>query len=611
MVDIARVYSPVVVFPSSEARPQSSDRIRSASAKRLSSPSTHRTSRISSAVSTIESDGSSRSRYYTNDINDEKDLKTELQAELTTPLTGINLLELINNKIAKLDRALRSVEAPSDASKNQALITSEKLRANAIQNGQSRQQVQQFAGLLAFKSTFQDQITATVKPKASSNTLLDQDQSTLLEIFQYPGFEEHRVSPLPFNISLDRQVMRHVLPKRYTLSKQAPYIKSLIELYYSMPTKALILDIFWWIFLEHYQSQPKIQKQLLQRCSNNYVALLMMELDLRYRDKCFQVYPSLLAETVFACFKVCFPASIKQMPADAEAAGKTNDENKNAPFELGNISDTPGQRMKELVNLDAFKNSISNICQLWLGGIPAPPRRYEQWRSKIVQQEKISFKETTPPISSPVAPITTTTTAAPSAPHASLAMPSTSHSSVIDGAKTSGSESAGSSSYHVSFKLNKRKEPHELLDEMYKHTYDPLPDRRVLYEDYRFDLNGNSPLTEKFLRSSQMLKNTGTQLYISHPQIIQVPSVSAETYDNEIKRAAKICRIIRAQKHKERTEQQAQRYRQAARQRAATSKTRDELEKQAKKGFIYRLPIKNRRSDDLISISQLSFKSHQ
>ncbi|CAF4500913.1 unnamed protein product [Rotaria sp. Silwood1] len=608
MVDIARVYSPVVVFSSSEARPQSSDRIRSASAKRLSSPSTHRTSRVSSAVSTIESDGSSPARFTTNDINDEKDLETELKEELTTPLTGINLLELINDKISKLDQALRSVEAPSDASKNQALITSEKLRANAIQNGQSRQQVQQFAGLLAFKSTFQDQITATVKPKGSSNTLLDQDQSTLLEIFQYPGFEDNRVTPLPFNISLDKQVMRHVLPKRYTLSKQAPYIKSLIELYYSMPTKALILDMFWWVFLENYQNQPKIQKKLLERSSNNYVALLMMEIDLRYRDKCFQVYPSLLAETIFACFKVCFPASIKQMPADAEAAGKNNDENKNTPLELGNLSETPGQRMKELVNLDTFKNSISNICQLWLGGIPAPPRRYEQWRSKIVQQEKISFKETTP---SPTLVAAPTVTTAPSAPNTLLTMPSTSRSSVINGAKISGSESAVSSSYHVSFKLNKRKEPHELLDEMYKHTYDPLPDRRVLFEDYRFDLNGNSPLTEKFLRSSQMLKNTGTQLFISHPQIIQVPSVSAETYDNEIKRAAKICRIVRAQKHKERAEQQAQRYRQAARQRAATSKTRDELEKEENKGFIYRRPIMNRRSDDLISISQLSFKSRQ
>ncbi|CAF0729979.1 unnamed protein product [Rotaria sp. Silwood1] len=587
MVDIARVYSPVVVFSSSEARPQSSDRIRSASAKRLSSPSTHRTSRVSSAVSTIESDGSSPARFTTNDINDEKDLETELKEELTTPLTGINLLELINDKISKLDRALRSVEAPSDASKNQALITSEKLRANAIQNGQSRQQVQQFAGLLAFKSTFQDQITATVKPKGSSNTLLDQDQSTLLEIFQYPGFEDNRVTPLPFNISLDKQVMRHVLPKRYTLSKQ---------------------DMFWWVFLENYQNQPKIQKKLLERSSNNYVALLMMEIDLRYRDKCFQVYPSLLAETIFACFKVCFPASIKQMPADAEAAGKNNDENKNTPLELGNLSETPGQRMKELVNLDTFKNSISNICQLWLGGIPAPPRRYEQWRSKIVQQEKISFKETTP---SPTLVAAPTVTTAPSAPNTLLTMPSTSRSSVINGAKISGSESAVSSSYHVSFKLNKRKEPHELLDEMYKHTYDPLPDRRVLFEDYRFDLNGNSPLTEKFLRSSQMFKNTGTQLFISHPQIIQVPSVSAETYDNEIKRAAKICRIVRAQKHKERAEQQAQRYRQAARQRAATSKTRDELEKEENKGFIYRRPIMNRRSDDLISISQLSFKSRQ
>lgn len=42
----------------------------------------------------------------------------------------------------------------------------------------------------------------------------------MLEIFQYPGFNEDQVTPLPFNVSLDAQVMRRVLPQRYTLSKQ-------------------------------------------------------------------------------------------------------------------------------------------------------------------------------------------------------------------------------------------------------------------------------------------------------------------------------------------------------------------------------------------------------
>jgi hypothetical protein len=63
-------------------------------------------------------------------------------------------------------------------------------------------------------------------------------------------------------------------------------------------------------------------------------------------------------------------------------------------------------------------------------------------------------------------------------------------------------------------------------------------------------MNGNSPLTEKFLRSNRMLKKAGTQLFISHPQITRVPLASAESYDNEIKRAARICRLVRAQKHK-------------------------------------------------------------
>ena len=73
--------------------------------------------------------------------------------------------------------------------------------------------------------------------------------------------------------------------------------------------------------------------------------------------------------------------------------------------------------------------------------------------------------------------------------------------------------------------------------------------RRVQYEDYLFDLNGYSPLTEKFLRSSHMLRKAGTQMFVPHPQITQVPSVSAESYEKEIQRAARLCRLVRAEKN--------------------------------------------------------------
>jgi hypothetical protein len=185
------------------------------------------------------------------------------------------------------------------------------------------------------------------------------------------------------------------------------------------------------------------------------------------------VYPSLLAETIFACFKVCFPASIKQMPADADAASRTKKETKNNPLDFGNAMDTPGQRMKELVNLDSFKNSISNICQLWLSGLPAPPRRYEQWRSKLVQREKISFVDPTLATDST---IDLPTTVSSVAPHTSLTIQSTSHNSTTHGPKSAPAGRAAASSHHLSLRRTKRKEHHEILEEMYKHTYDPLPE---------------------------------------------------------------------------------------------------------------------------------------
>ena len=163
------------------------------------------------------------------------------------------------------------------------------------------------------------------------------------------------------------------------------------------------------------------------------------------------------------------------MPVDAEAAGKSDQEKKDSPLDLGSLSDTPGQRMKDLVNLDTFKNSISNICQLWLGGIPAQPRRYEHWRSRLVQQERISFVEPTP---APETTVSTTTITAASVPVTTTVVSahSGSRTSPSAGPKAAGTESVLSNTHREPTKINKRKEPDELLEAMYKHTYDPLPE---------------------------------------------------------------------------------------------------------------------------------------
>ena len=98
MVDIARVFSPVVVLESGEARPKSSDRIRSASAKRISSTGTRRTPpRVSSAVSTVEINNQVVSRYATNAVTSEKDFEKELKKELATRKCEISRLFFSRN----------------------------------------------------------------------------------------------------------------------------------------------------------------------------------------------------------------------------------------------------------------------------------------------------------------------------------------------------------------------------------------------------------------------------------------------------------------------------------------------------------------------------------
>lgn len=170
------------------------------------------------------------------------------------------------------------------------------------------------------------------------------------------------------------------------------------------------------------------------------------------------------------------------MPADSDAAGKSKPESKNNPLDFGNTNDTPGQRMKELVNLDSFKNSITNVCQLWLSGLPAPPRRYEQWHSKIVQREKISFVDTALTRISPTdAPTTVSmsTTTAMAAPNTVSVMQSSLNNSLVNVSKSAPADSSLPSTRNVSSRRNKRKEPDELLEELFKHTNDPLPEYEI------------------------------------------------------------------------------------------------------------------------------------
>ena len=158
------------------------------------------------------------------------------------------------------------------------------------------------------------------------------------------------------------------------------------------------------------------------------------------------------------------------MPPDADAAGERGSlGTRHLSNKLQTTSDASTSRMKELLTLDSFKNSISNLCQLWLGGIPAPPRRYEQWRSKLIQQEKISFDESSPSIDGKA------TARTPDSKHGSSTQ-SFAHRSRMNGRQAPSADSLLSRRPQISSKRNKHQKPSELLNNMYKHTHDALPE---------------------------------------------------------------------------------------------------------------------------------------
>ena len=77
-------------------------------------------------------------------------------------------------------------------------------------------------------------------------------------------------------------------------------------------SQSLLTDVFWAVWHLRFSPNDLIQKELLDRAAQTYVAILMEKgKTIMNKDHFFKAYPNILSQGVHHSFFKCFPKSLK------------------------------------------------------------------------------------------------------------------------------------------------------------------------------------------------------------------------------------------------------------------------------------------------------------
>jgi hypothetical protein len=373
----------------------------------------------------------------------------------------------------------------------------------ALEKEIGEKQIKQFAGIYSIKSVFLDgkveEPKDTHKRDKTNQELASKPK--LVELYQYAGYEENECTPLPNDFKI-KDVINKTLESIKLLNKQPKYKVFLTNVMNTKQNKDIIIDIFWWCFLEKYQksSSKSIQQLLFKRIAKNYVAIIMIQLDLIYRETFFKNYANLLAMTVYACFTTCFPESYVQF----------NEE---------------------------FKEFLCETCHLFISGCKPLQRSWIKWNFKKLDPPQAIFAEEN---------LTSRNNKKRKNQMISFETPTIEPTHVRKMSKASrfsgGKNFYESSAMTMNTSKTKNSRVLSVINEGERSKFLSAPMKReshpagvgAKFENYLFDLYGHSPLVDCFMYDQNLLKINTAETLIQHPLVVQLPPLNAPTYDDVI-----------------------------------------------------------------------------
>ncbi|KAI6656518.1 hypothetical protein LOD99_1314 [Oopsacas minuta] len=188
---------------------------------------------------------------------------------------------------------------------------------------------------------------ASSKSTEARNSILQKPR--LIELATYPGYTQHEATPLPFNLSVT-DIITDVINAQAYLQKKPGFKEYSRNKMMDEKIHTIVLDLFWWVFLDSYNPNKIIQEYLFIRTANSFGDFFAL-LDSRnkFKDKFLHIQLEILCQTIFTTYIRAYPTSSNQFD-------------------------------------DNFKSKICNLIHYWFTGLPPFPNSWKNWPiDKLIQ----------------------------------------------------------------------------------------------------------------------------------------------------------------------------------------------------------------------------------
>lgn len=282
----------------------------------------------------------------------------------------IGSIDLVNKRISKLERKFQKytqLVVESRASDHDTSDTASVISSKGKDRFQKREkemkEINKFAGYFTMKQTFlpgrSERVKNIAKVSMSQNKTnivkKDTGKPKFVELYQYPGFDRAELTPLPDDIPVI-DMLKKATEAQMELYKKPIYKPYFVKWFYCEASQAVYLDLYWYLFLDKYQSSKNSQIRLFNRCAHNFVKLMMFVKHPQFKDVFFTDYPNLISQAIYAGYCHSFPDSYRQFG-------------------------------------EQFKEDTITLVYDWITGIKPAPRMWMHWNMDKLEPPDIKVRE--------------------------------------------------------------------------------------------------------------------------------------------------------------------------------------------------------------------------
>ncbi|XP_060633035.2 protein FAM227A isoform X2 [Anolis sagrei] len=430
----------------------------------------------------------------------------------------IGSISKVNKKIAHLELGLKRYDS------SDVVIDDTALKKRALKRGVKK-------GKGVSKITEKDQkgtqklsshsseTNSPISPRKIALKKVMVETDKLVELFEYPGYSHEETTPLPNGVELDDILEKVIRAQRKTSVAQTSWSLQMLRKFLSAPCiRAIVLDSFWWQFLQLYRPNKEIQGHLFERIAENYSRILLGCHKVSNREHILIFFPSILSQAVYTCFCYCFSRS--------------------------------------WFNTPEFKAQLCDVFSEWFGGIRHAPGSYKKWNYSKLEPER-SRREN---LLSGKAQLRTGSAVSFTSDTFSRALQfqkrgrSPGKSTKMTKRTPSGQKNQHpkkeedafskcvSSDYHLKedeqkdswIKQQSSQKTKKLkISLIPRESHPACPGPEFVW--HRFNIGGRSPLIERFLEKRHALSKGGCEIFLPRREICKPIPESAQTYAEVVK----------------------------------------------------------------------------